>query len=106
MTPNSIKDALTVAEFIEATRVSDSTARRYIRQGKVKAYRAGSRRLLIPKSELGRFVKGAHTAAAESQDRQEAYTDLETAARRVARIGGLAPAQREHIVGLLGGEAA
>lgn len=103
LTPNSIKDALTVAEFIEATRVSDSTARRYIREGKIKAYRVGGRRLLIPKSELARIAKGVHTAAAESQDRETAYTDLEAAARAVARLGGITPMRRDHILTLIGG---
>lgn len=55
---------LTISEFAKVTRTSIKTVRRRIKAGLVRATRlrtAGSSRVLIPRSELRRFLQEATT---------------------------------------------
>ena len=52
-----ISDLFTIEQAAQYLKVSQSSIRSYIRQGKMDAYRvAGKRRVLIPKAELMRLL--------------------------------------------------
>jgi excisionase family DNA binding protein len=52
---------LTVAEAAEMLRVSPSTVRRWIREGEIRAYRIGRRRIGLRPSDLSSVVTPANT---------------------------------------------
>jgi excisionase family DNA binding protein len=61
----SLKPLATAAEAADTLRVSKRTLARYVATGRIKAIRgddAGSSRVLIPRSEVERFLRGLAAA--------------------------------------------
>lgn len=59
-----ISDLLTIEQAAQYLKVSQSSIRSYLRQGKMDAYRvAGKRKVLIPKSELVKLLVPAREKA-------------------------------------------
>ncbi len=59
-----ISDLLTIEQAAQYLKVSQSSIRSYLRQGKMDAYRvAGKRKVLIPKSELIKLLVPARERA-------------------------------------------
>ncbi|HET6456414.1 MAG TPA: helix-turn-helix domain-containing protein [Armatimonadota bacterium] len=55
-----LSDLFTIEQAAQYLKVSQSSIRSYIRQGKMNAYRvAGKRKVLIPKPELLRLLEPA-----------------------------------------------
>jgi excisionase family DNA binding protein len=55
-----LSDLFTIEQAAQCLKVSQSSIRSYIRQGKMNAYRvAGKRKVLIPKPELLRLLEPA-----------------------------------------------
>jgi excisionase family DNA binding protein len=94
---------LSIAQAADLAGVSKTTIRRRIESGELKAYRFGPRLLKIDTADIETLFSPANPQAVEHINQQDAYKDLETAARRVARIGGIAGMQRDHIIELIGG---
>jgi excisionase family DNA binding protein len=61
MSTTTNRDYYTVAEAAERLNVSHSTVWRWIRSGKLPAYRVGSRNIRIKQSELDKMVEEVHT---------------------------------------------
>jgi excisionase family DNA binding protein len=63
-----ISDLFTIEQAAQYLRVSQSSIRSYIRQGKMDAFRvAGKRKVLIPKSELLKLLVPARSVAPETE---------------------------------------
>ncbi|MHB0913540.1 MAG: helix-turn-helix domain-containing protein [Armatimonadota bacterium] len=59
-----LTDLFTVDQAAECLKVSQSSIRSYIRQGKIEAFRvAGKRKVLIPKEELLKLLVPAREPA-------------------------------------------
>ena len=62
-----ISDLFTIEQAAQYLRVSQSSIRSYIRQGKMDAYRiAGKRKVLIPKAELLKLLVPARPPKPET----------------------------------------
>lgn len=62
-----ISDLFTIEQAAKCLKVSQSSIRSYIRQGKMNAFRiAGKRKVLIPKTELLRLLVPARVNAADA----------------------------------------
>jgi len=63
---SDLSDLFTIEQAARYLKVSQSSIRSYIRQGKMNAYRvAGKRKVLIPKPELLRLLVPARDDQAE-----------------------------------------
>lgn len=63
-----ISDLFTIEQAAQYLKVSQSSIRSYLRQGKMDAYRvAGKRKVLIPKAELLKLLVPARTSIATAE---------------------------------------